>query len=143
MEKILTSVICTLTGVVFFLYGNDPVMLQWLITVLVLVVFDLLLGALNAAMEKTFTRRLLLEGVRRKLGELLLIAVAHFIDVTNMLQGTVDLQQAATGFIIAYEAISVLDKIKIGGTPIPKIVTDYIGKALGKFDGSDQQSNEK
>jgi phage-related holin len=60
-----------------------------------------------------------------------------------MLQGTVDLQQAATGFIIAYEAISVLDKIKIGGTPIPKIVTDYIGKALGKFDGSDQQSNEK
>jgi toxin secretion/phage lysis holin len=145
MEKAIASVICTLSGVAFFLYGNDPTKIQWLITVLVLICFDLVMGIINAAMEKKFTRRLLLDGIRRKVGELLIIAICHLLDQTNMLQGALSLQTAATGFLIAYEAISVLDKIKIGGSPIPKILTDLLKKALDKYDqgsGSDHQSNE-
>lgn len=145
MEKAFTSIICTLSGIVFFLYGNDPVKIQWLITVIVLICFDLIMGIVNAAMEKKFTRRLMLDGFRRKIGELLIIAICHLLDNTNMLQGALSLQTAATGFLIAYEAISVLDKIKIGGSPIPKVLTDLLKKLLDKYDqgsGSDHNGNE-
>lgn len=136
MEKAITSILCFLSGVAFFLYGNDPTNIKWLVITLALIAIDLLLGVINAVYDKTFTRRLLLDGLRRKLGELVMIAVAHLVDESNILQGTLSLQLGVTGFILAYEAKSVLDKIKIGGSPIPQFFLDLLKKAIDKYSAS-------
>lgn len=133
MEKLITWVLSTLTGIAFFLYGNNPVAIQWLYILISLVVADLVFGSLNAVSEKKFTRRILLDGVKRKLGELFIIAIGHLLDTMNVVQGAINLQQATTGFLIAYEAMSVLSQIKVGGTPIPSIIPEAIKKMLGKY----------
>jgi len=128
MEKISASVVGALTGISFFLYGNNPVNKQWLCILIALIIADLVFGTLNAISEGKFARRDLLDGVKRKLGELFIIAIGHLLDTMNVLQGSVNLQQATTGFLIGYEAFSVLNQIKVGGTPIPDIVMIAVKK---------------
>lgn len=134
MEKALAWIMGCITGTMFFLFGNDPVNRQWLSIVMVLVVADLVIGTVNAVMDGSFKRRLLLEGVRRKFYELLIIVIGHMLDVTNILQGAASLQKAATGFLIGYEALSLLEKIKVSGVPIPQIIAQGVKNIQAKFD---------
>lgn len=138
MEKAIAWIMGCITGTMFFLFGNDPINRSWLSVLLVLIVSDLVMGTIDAISAGKFSRRLLLDGFRRKFYELLIIVIGHMLDVTNILQGMASLQQAATGFLIGYEAISILDKIKVSGVPIPKLVINAAKTLQAKFDEDGQ-----
>ncbi len=133
----LNSVLAALTGGALFLFGNDPKALHWLSILFLLMVVDFGLGLINSAIDGTFKARVLLEGIRRKVGEILLVMLACQAAKMGILTDTVNIQLAVTGGLVAYEFTSVLEKIKVGGVPIPQILLDFVKKMGGKSGGGD------
>ena len=111
---------------IFFAYGNDPINTLWLYILLSTIVLDMIFAILNAIIDGTFKRKILLIGLRTKLGEMVLIAIAHWLDMMNITQNSINLQKTVTGALVFYELLSLLAKIKVGGTPIPKILINTI-----------------
>jgi len=122
-----------------FLFGNDPTNLKWLYAFLVLMALDLLLGTLEAIKNKAFKRQQLLEGLYRKVSMLMLVVVAQTIDSIHLIGETHILQRGVTGYLIGYEALSIMSHISIAGVPIPALLKNAIQNYLNKSGGEIQK----
>lgn len=113
-----------------FLYGDITPLMYSLIA---MVALDCITGLAAAAMRREVSSAKCFAGLMRKFLILVLVAVAHVIDmyVTNTFPV---LQSAVMLFFIAHEALSIAENSAALGLPIPKKLIDVL-EELNKESG--------
>lgn len=94
-------------------------------TLLVLNCADILTGLLKGGQNKSIGSRAFYTGIKKKVGQWILIVVANAVD--TMAFG--ELPVAKTGvvsFLIGTEGISITENLAIIGVPIPDVITKYL-----------------
>ena len=117
----------------FFTYifgGMDSLMA----VLLIFIVIDFVSGFVKAWVNKEFTSSKFYIGGVKKLGILLIVAVATQLD-TLMVGETVIFRVAAITYYIANEGFSILENWGALGLPLPKQLKDALAKL--KEDNSD------
>lgn len=72
------------------------------------------------------------KGLARKCGTLLLVLIAHMLD---LLTGTEFIRDAVILFFVSNEALSIIENAGLMGVPIPKVLSDAIEVLNRKGDG--------
>lgn len=104
-----------------FLWGGMDL---WMVGLLVFVVLDYITGVIAAYISKTLSSRVGFVGILKKLLFLCVVTVAHIIDKSAGLGGV--LRNAAVGFLVANEGLSILENCGRCGLPIPKKLLDAL-----------------
>jgi len=97
---------------------------QALITLIVFIVLDYLTGVLAAWCSRTLNSYVGLKGIAKKVLMLVLVGVAHQVDLLTGSTGIIRL--AVLWFLIANEGLSILENVAALSVPIP----DVLRKAL-------------
>jgi toxin secretion/phage lysis holin len=129
LKRLITAAVgFSWTGFITALYGsvNDE-----LKTLLILILIDLICGLITAAIfkrsPKTETGGLssneMRKGVFKKIGILLIVAVAHQIDVTLNINY---IMYACEVTLIAEEILSIIESTGLMGIPIPSVIKNSI-----------------
>lgn len=129
LKRLITSAVgFSWTAFITALYGsvNDE-----LKTLLILILIDLICGLITAAIfkrsPKTETGGLssneMRKGVFKKIGILLIVAVAHQIDVTLNINY---IMYACEVTLIAEEILSIIESAGLMGIPIPSVIKNSI-----------------
>ncbi len=105
-----------------FLFGGWSLPLQILTA---FIVIDYLSGIVAAFIDKRLDSRVGVRGIARKVGLLILVAVAHLLDVGTGMEAPI-LQTATTWFLIANEGISITENLGEIGVPIPKSLQEAL-----------------
>lgn len=105
-----------------FLFGGWSLPLQILIA---FIVIDYLSGVVAAFVCKRLDSAIGARGIAKKVGFLVLVAVAHLLDQMAGLGAPV-LQTATIWFLIANEGISITENLGEIGVPIPKTLQDAL-----------------
>lgn len=105
-----------------FLFGGWSLPLQILVT---FIIIDYLSGVVAAFAGKRLDSRVGVRGIARKVGFLILVAVAHLLDVGTGMEAPI-LQTATTWFLIANEGISITENLGEIGVPIPKSLQEAL-----------------
>jgi toxin secretion/phage lysis holin len=119
----------------FFAYifgGMDSLMA----VLLILIVIDLISGFIKAWVNKEFKSSKFYMGGVKKVGILLIVALATQLD-TLMVGETVVFRVAAITYYIANEGFSILENWGALGLPLPKQLRNALAKL--KEDGDDNQ----
>lgn len=105
-----------------FVFGGWSLPLQILTA---FIVIDYLSGIVAAFIDKRLDSRVGVRGIARKVGLLILVAVAHLLDVGTGMEAPI-LQTATTWFLIANEGISITENLGEIGVPIPKSLQEAL-----------------
>ncbi len=105
-----------------FLFGGWSLPLQILVA---FIVIDYMSGVIAAYVGKRLDSRVGVRGIARKVGFLVLVAVAHLLDQAAGL-GTPVLKTATVWFLIANEGISITENLGEIGVPIPKSLQEAL-----------------
>lgn len=105
-----------------FLFGGWSLPLQILVA---FIVIDYVSGVVAAFVGQRLDSRVGVRGIARKVGFLVLVAVAHLLDVGTGMEAPI-LQTATTWFLIANEGISITENLGEIGVPIPKSLQDAL-----------------
>ena len=105
-----------------FLFGGWSLPLQILVA---FIVIDYVSGVVAAFAGKRLDSRVGVRGIARKVGFLILVAVAHLLDVGTGMEAPI-LQTATTWFLIANEGISITENLGEIGVPIPKSLQEAL-----------------
>ncbi len=89
------------------------------------IVIDYMSGVIAAYVGKRLDSRVGVRGIVRKVGFLVLVAVAHLLDQVTGL-GTPVLKTATMWFLIANEGISITENLGEIGVPIPKSLQEAL-----------------
>ena len=120
----------------FFTYifgGMDSLMA----VLLIFIVIDFVSGFVKAWLNKEFTSSKFYIGGVKKLGILLIVAVATQLD-TLMVGETVIFRVAAITYYIANEGFSILENWGALGLPLPKQLKDALAKLKEESDNEKQ-----
>lgn len=103
---------------------------------IVLISADMISGALRAYEQKVISAQVARDGVLRKVGELLLVAVAAYLQNIIPAASSVPLPQAVAAFYVYTEAVSLIENLAALGVPIPQFLKDALAilnpqKAIG------------
>lgn len=101
---------------------------DWVPLMMTLVIFngvDIVTGLLNGIDSKTITSKLLYKGFMKKVGQWLLLIVAHHLDVIAF-DGNTVLVNIVLGFLIGSEGLSITENLGKMGIIIPPEVTKYL-----------------
>lgn len=105
-----------------FLFGGWSAPLQVLVTFIVL---DYCTGVVAAYVGKRLDSSIGARGIARKVGFMVLVAVAHLLDKGTGMAAPV-LQTATIWFLIANEGISITENLGEIGVPIPRTLQDAL-----------------
>ncbi|MBP3347715.1 MAG: phage holin family protein [Clostridia bacterium] len=123
-------VITVVSSATFWLIGAWDMVLGILATV---IVCDYISGVLYAIKTKTLSSQVGRAGLMKKAATLLVVVVAHQVDVA--LGNTEDIVRNITAlFYISNELLSILENAGNIGIPLPKVLVDVCEK-IGKKDG--------
>lgn len=114
---------------------------DWIPLMATLLVFqgvDIFTGILNGIDNKNITSKVLYRGFMKKVGQWLLIIVAHHIDVMAF-GGNPAVVTAALGFLIGSEGLSITENLGKMGIAIPEQITQY----LKQVKDSDKDKEDK
>ncbi|MDR0975210.1 MAG: phage holin family protein [Ruminococcus sp.] len=117
----LLSLLLTLGA---FLFGDFDGLMTALITVIFI---DFATGIAVAAVLKKISSQISAKGFVRKFLMLLIVALAHILDV-YVVGGGNKLQIAATLYYILNEGVSILENCAMLGLPVPKKITDTLAQ---------------
>lgn len=121
MKNFINFGISTLaTTLVYFLGGWD-IALQILLTVIVL---DYITGVLKAIYNKKINSSVGRKGILKKLGYLIIVAVAVILDKITGCTGAI--RTLVIYFFVANEGISILENWGGMGLPLPKKIFDVL-----------------
>ena len=121
MKNLINFVTGTLaTTLVYFLGGWD-VALQILITVIVL---DYITGLFKAIYNKKINSSVGLKGIIKKIGYLIIVAVAVILD--KIAGNTGAIRTLVIYFFVANEGISILENWGGMGLPLPQKIFDML-----------------
>lgn len=121
MKTLINFVTGTLaTTLVYFLGGWD-VALQ---TLLVVIVLDYLTGICKAIYNKKINSTVGLKGIIKKVGYLIIVAVAVILD--HIAGETGAIRTLVIYFFVANEGISILENWGAMGLPLPKKIIEIL-----------------
>lgn len=100
-------------------------------TLLIFILIDLITGVIVAGVfkksRKTFTGALksseMTKGICNKIGIILLVIIAHYIDITLNISCIMYATEVA---LIIEETLSIIENIGLMGVPIPTVITNSI-----------------
>lgn len=115
----------------FFIKSLFGTMNNELKTLLLFILIDLITGLIVAGVfkksQKTFTGALksseMTKGICKKIGIILLVIIAHYIDITLNISYIMYVTEVA---LIIEEMISIIENIGLMGVPIPSVITNSI-----------------
>ena len=110
-----------LSSLAVYLFGPGN---AWLIALLAMIGLDYITGVIAAILRKELSSEVGFKGILKKTLFLIVVAVAHIIDGTVGLNGT--LETAVIGFLLANEGISILENCGRAGLPIPQKLIDIL-----------------
>lgn len=129
MKNIINFVTGTLaTTLVYFLGGWD-IALKILLTVIIL---DYITGIFKAIYNKKINSSVGLKGIIKKLGYLIIVAVAVILD--KIAGNTGAIRTLVIYFFVANEGISILENWGGMGLPLPKKIFDVLEQLKNEND---------
>lgn len=129
MKNIINFVTGTLaTTLVYFLGGWD-IALKILLTVIIL---DYITGIFKAIYNKKINSSVGLKGIIKKLGYLIVVAVAVILD--KIAGNTGAIRTLVIYFFVANEGISILENWGGMGLPLPKKIFDVLEQLKNEND---------
>lgn len=121
MKNLINFVTGTLaTALVYFLGGWD-IALQ---TLLIVIVLDYITGICKAVYNKKINSSVGLKGIMKKVGYLIIVAVAVILD--RIAGNTGAIRTLVIYFFVANEGISILENWGGMGLPLPQKLTDTL-----------------
>ncbi len=123
MENTFKMLVATLTVLVTHLFGRPD---MWLTALITLVIVDYITGLAKAYIQSELSSRIGLKGIVKKILYFAVVAVAVITD--NMLGAAGVLRAAVIGFLIANEALSILENCACAGLPVPNILVTALHK---------------
>ena len=122
-----------------FLYGDITPLMYSLIA---MVALDFMTGIMAAGTRREISSGKMFKGLMRKFLILVLVAVAHVIDmyVTNTFPV---LQSAVMLFFIAHEALSIIENAAALGLPIPKKLMEVLEDLQGESGGEAEKDGKE
>lgn len=116
------SIWTVLGGIAGYIWGDWD---GFIITLLVFIVMDYITGVANAIAHKKLSSAVGFKGIAGKVGILLLVGVAHLLDM-NILGGTPVARTMVIFFYLANEGISILENLGALGLPIPEKLREIL-----------------
>ena len=132
MTGIIKSGAGLIGGFLVMAFGSDDKNISWLYALLFLMALDFLMGIHDAKVKKTFCRRELLNGFYRKMIMLFMIVISHQVDVLHLIGEAEILQRGVTGYLMAYELVSIMSHITFAGVAVPTIFSQAINNFVSK-----------
>ena len=133
----IAAIICALLG---YMFGELDGFLKML---LLFIIIDYITGILAAIKNKKLSSKVGLIGICKKVFMLLIVSMAHVLDVNLFADGAF-LQSAVCGFYIANEGISILENASRFGIPFPKKLLDVLKQLnTDKKDEDKKEDNDK
>lgn len=139
MDKIMAVVGGIIAGCVAFAFGFPT---PELYTLLVFIGIDFILGIVCAAVFKASPKttdgklesNAMLKGIIRKMGMILVVVLAHRVDVILNVEY---IMTAAVYALCSVETLSIVETLSLMGVPIPNVVKKAIEviKELGEKNG--------
>lgn len=121
MKYIINFITSTLaTGIAYFLGGWD-IALQ---TLLIVIVLDYITGICKAIYNKKINSTVGLKGIIKKVGYLMIVAVAVILD--NIVGNTGAIRTLVIYFFVANEGISIIENWGGMGLPLPQKIIDVL-----------------
>lgn len=123
--KLLGAAACG--GATYLWGGFDAV----LIALLVLMALDYITGVMDAIYTKTLSSEVGYKGLLRKIGILIMVALAHLV---GMAVGVPTIRSLVIGFYLANEGISIIENVVALGVPCPKGLRSVLEQLRDKED---------
>lgn len=101
-----------------------------IVALVAMVVIDYITGLIAGAIKGQLSSKVGFRGILRKVLFFVVVAVAHIIDGLVGLAGV--LETATLGFLIANEALSILENAGEIGVPIPQKLLDALAQLRDK-----------
>ena len=129
METIVKAIVAASGAAISFLFGGWT---QLMTVLVVFIVIDFISGVALAAKEGRAASKELWLGVTRKIGTLVIVAVAHLLD--TIIGDAHLIRDAAIFFYLAGELLSLIENAGQLGVPIPPVVAQAVEVLRGKGD---------
>ena len=129
MKNLINLITGTLfTGITYFLGGWDMALeiLLWMI------VLDYLTGVFKAIFNKKLNSEVGIKGVIKKVGYLIIVAVAVMLD--RIIGDTGAIRNIVIFFFVANEGISLVENWVAMGLPMPQVIIDTLEQIKQKGD---------
>ena len=129
MKNLINFITGTLfTGITYFLGGWDMALeiLLWMI------VLDYLTGVFKAIFNKKLNSEVGIKGVIKKVGYLIIVAVAVMLD--RIIGDTGAIRNIVIFFFVANEGISLVENWVEMGLPMPQVIIDTLEQIKQKGD---------
>lgn len=101
-----------------------------IVALVAMVVIDYITGLIAGCMKHQLSSKTGFRGILKKVLFFIVVAVAHIIDGLIGLAGV--LETATLGFLIANEALSILENAGEMGVPIPQKLLDALAQLKNK-----------
>ena len=126
MEKGFNIFFGSLATLFVYLLGGWDIALQ---TLLVVIVLDYITGVFKAIYNKELNSEVGLKGIVKKVGYLIIVALAVILD--RIFGDTGAVRTLVIYFFVANEGLSILENWGGMGMPIPKVIFDKLEKLKG------------
>lgn len=124
MENVIKTIMAMLSAAMTYFFGGAD---MWLIALVALIVIDYITGIGKAFYLGELSSKVGLKGIVKKLMYFAIVAVAAIIDNVTGAGGV--LRVAVIGFLIANEALSILENYTIvTGQKAPKVLISILEK---------------
>ena len=135
MKEFICAAIAGIGTFLTFIFGDWDVALQCLV---IAIAIDYISGIIKAFINKDLSSKIGLKGLLKKVGVLLIVALATLIDRITGESGAV--RTLVIYYFVANEGLSVVENLGEAGLPIP----DVIKKALKSLKSqSKEKKNDK
>ena len=135
MKEFICAAIAGIGTFLTFIFGDWDVALQCLV---IAISIDYISGIIKAFINKDLSSKIGLKGLLKKVGVLLIVALATLIDRITGESGAV--RTLVIYYFVANEGLSVVENLGEAGLPIP----DVIKKALKSLKSqSKEKKNDK
>lgn len=137
-NELLGIITATIGGVLGWIWGEITPLFLALIAFMVI---DYISGVAAAAIRRELSSAVGFKGIVKKIVVLLLIGVAHILDL-HVLGSAPVLQSAITMFFLANEGISLVENAAGLGIPIPKKLVSVLKQLKMKAEPEQEESKE-
>ena len=128
------GIMALIISVATWLFGGWDWLLQALVAMIVL---DTVAGVVHATVSKRLNSSKLRHGLVKKVGCLLLVAVATVLD-RSVFQHAPFARTLVTSYLIAHEALSIVEHMVAIGVPFPQSVKDALQRVRESADTHQQ-----
>lgn len=132
-KNLVQSLFAVIATAFQFLFGGWTLPLKILVTFMTL---DYISGVYAAWIKREIDSRVGYKGIARKIGILVLVAVAHLLDMAFSLDAPI-LQTAAIWYYIGNEGISIAENLALANVPVPETILNALKRL--KEEGANEQ----